>query len=292
MMDLRTILRDATRDLLAHGSPSPRLDAEVLLMRFLQIDRLELILHPERELSPEAVAAFAAWVARRCGGEPVAYITGEKEFWSLTFAVEPAVLIPRPETECLVEEALARCGVSTEPLRIVDVGTGSGAIAVALARELLRAQVLATDLSPRALEVARRNAACHGVAERIEFLPGDLFAGSAGPFDLICSNPPYITDGDYPLLPAGIREFEPKEALIAGPDGTDVLRRIIREGASMLKAGGWMLLEIGEGQKELVEALFREEGFYDNIQLPEGLWRDRPGRHGQKEKRSERWTRW
>ncbi|MDA8124193.1 MAG: peptide chain release factor N(5)-glutamine methyltransferase [Deltaproteobacteria bacterium] len=266
MTELRTILRDTTRDLLACGSPSPRLDAEVLLMHFLKIDRLGLVLHPERRLSEAEATAFAAWVARRCGGEPVAYVTGEKEFWSLTFAVNPAVLIPRPETECLVEEALACCG-SGAASRIIDIGTGSGAIAVALASELPRAQIAATDLSPAALTVARRNAVRHGLAERIEFLQGDLFAEAEGPFDLICSNPPYITDEDYRLLPAGIREFEPQGALIAGPDGLDVLCRIIREGVRRLSPGGTMLLEIGDGQKESVEALFRDGGFYDNIRF-------------------------
>ena len=126
----------------------------------------------------------------------------------------------------------------------------------------------------------------------MEFFQGDLFAAASGAFDIIVSNPPYIPDDVYPLLPAGIREFEPREALIAGPDGTDFHRRIIREGAHRLKAGGWIFLEIGEGQQGLVEALFREAGCYDDDLLPEGLWRDRPGCGGQEKRRSERWTRW
>lgn len=267
MTDIRTILLQTTRDLAACGSPSPRLDAEVLLAQFLKIDRLQLCTHPERELTETEAAGFARWVGRRRGGEPVAYIVGVKEFWSLPLEVNREVLIPRPETECLIEELLERCGREAGDLRIIDVGTGSGAIAIALARELPAARIVATDISPGALEVAGRNAVAHGVAGRLEFLQGDLFASASGTFDCIVSNPPYIPDETYPLLPAGIREFEPRQALIAGPDGTAFHREIIRGGTHRLKAGGWVFLEIGEGQKELVEALFRDEGIYDTIRF-------------------------
>jgi release factor glutamine methyltransferase len=267
MTDIRTILLQTTRDLTASDSPSPRLDAEVLLMRFLKTDRLELLTHPERSLTEREAAGFARWVERRRRGEPVAYIVGEKEFWSLVFHVSREVLIPRPETECLIEEVLERYGRETGGLRIIDIGTGSGAIGIALARELPASRVVATDISQGALEVASLNAVAHGVADRMEFLHGDLFASAPGTFDLIASNPPYIPDEIYPLLPAGIREFEPRQALIAGPDGTAFHREIIREGAHRLKAGGWIFLEIGDGQKELVEALFRDEGIYDTIRF-------------------------
>ncbi|MHB9096243.1 MAG: peptide chain release factor N(5)-glutamine methyltransferase [Syntrophales bacterium] len=267
MTDIRTILLRTTRDLTASGSPSPRLDAEVLLARFLKTDRLQLCMHPERNLTEGEAAGFARWVERRRRGEPVAYIVGVKEFWSLLFEVNCDVLIPRPETECHVEEVLERCGREAGDLRIIDVGTGSGAIGIALARELPAARIVATDISGGALEVARQNAVRHGVAGRMEFLHGDLFASASGTFDCIVSNPPYIPDEVYPLLPAGIREFEPRQALIAGPDGTASHRAIIRGGAHLLKAGGWIFLEIGEGQKELVEALFRDEGIYDTIQF-------------------------
>jgi release factor glutamine methyltransferase len=265
MTDIRTILHRATRDLTAGGSPSPRLDAEVLLMRFLGIDRLQLCLQPERELSQEEAAGFARWVGRRSLGEPVAYILGEKEFWSLRFEISREVLIPRPETECLVELLLRFYRPRGEGLRILDIGTGSGAIAVVLARELPAARVVATDISAGALSVARRNAFSHSVADRVDFFQGDLFAAVSGNFDIICSNPPYIPDVPYGLLPAGIRDFEPRGALIAGPDGMDFHRRIIREGAHRLKAGGRIFLEIGEGQRDQVEALFREEGCYRDI---------------------------
>jgi release factor glutamine methyltransferase len=265
MNDIRTTLHRTTRELVASGSPSARLDAEVLLMRYLKTDRLQLLLHPERELSEEEIAEFNLWVERRRRDEPVAYILGEKEFWSLAFEVGPEVLIPRPETECLIEEALKRCSGGGGDLRIIDIGTGSGAIGVVLAMELPASRVVATDVSPGALEVARRNALRHGVAGRMDFVEGDLFASVAGDFDLIVSNPPYIPDDVYPLLPAGIRDFEPRGALTAGPDGTAFHRRIIREGAGRLAAGGRIFLEIGEGQRGLVEALFAEESCYEEI---------------------------
>jgi release factor glutamine methyltransferase len=265
MIDIRTILRRTTSDLTASGSPSPRLDAEVLLMHLLKTDRLQLLTHPEKVLTEAEVAGYSRWVERRCQGEPVAYIVGEKEFWSLRFEVNREVLIPRPETECLIEEVLGCPAPEADEPRIIDIGTGSGAIGVALAGEILAARVVATDISSGALEVARRNALRHGVDGRMEFFQGDLYAAVSGAFDIIVSNPPYIPDDVYPLLPEGIRTFEPRQALIAGPDGTAFHRRIIREGANRLKAGGWIFLEIGEGQQGLVEALFREAGFYDTI---------------------------
>lgn len=265
MTDIRAALRRAARDLNGSGSPSPRLDAEVLLMRFLRMDRLQLCMQSERELTQEEAAGFARWVERRSLGEPVAYILGDKEFWSLRFEVGREVLIPRPETECLIEEVLRFYRPPGEGLRVLDIGTGSGAIGVVLARELPSARVVATDISPGALAVASRNALAHGVAGRMEFLQGDLFAAVSGDLDIICSNPPYIPESVYDLLPAGIRNFEPRGALIAGPDGLDFHRRIIQEGGHRLKAGGRIFLEIGEGQRDRVEALFLDCGGYDDI---------------------------
>lgn len=265
MTDIQTILKRATQDLAASGSPSPRLDAEVLLMHALQVDRLQLLLHPERELAEAERTAFAAAVARRRRGEPVAYIRGEKEFWSLAFEVSPAVLIPRPDTECLVEAVLARCGDPAGAPRVIDIGTGSGAIAVALARELPAAAIVATDISREALAVARRNAARHGVAGRIAFRCGHLFAAAAGSFDIIVSNPPYIPAGLHPQLPPGVRDFEPRGALVAGGDGLACLREVIGEGVARLRPGGWLCLEIGAEQGEAVAALLREAGGYGEI---------------------------
>ena len=213
----------------------------------------------------EEAAGFARWVERRSLGEPVAYILGDKEFWSLRFEVNREVLIPRPETECLIEEVLRFYRPPGEGLRVLDIGTGSGAIGVVLARELPAARVVATDISPGALAVARRNALSQGVAGRMEFFQGDLFAAVSGDLDIICSNPPYIPEGVYDLLPVGIRNFEPPGALIASPDGVAFHRKIIREGAHRLKAGGRIFLEIGEGQRDRVAALFREEGGYGDI---------------------------
>jgi len=167
MTDIRTILRQATLDIAASGSPTPRLDAEVLLMRYLGIDRLQLCMNPDRELTGGDSDGFACWIGRRVRGEPVAYIVGEKEFWSLRFEVGPGVLIPRPETECLIEEVLRLYRSPGDGLRILDIGTGCGAIAVALAGELPAARIVATDLSPRAVSAARRNALAHGVADRM-----------------------------------------------------------------------------------------------------------------------------
>jgi release factor glutamine methyltransferase len=265
MTDIRTILHRTTRELAAGGSPSPRLDAEVLLMRCLGMDRLQLCMQPERELSQEEIAGFTRWIERRSLSEPVAYILGEKEFWSLRFEVSREVLIPRPETECLIEEVLRFYRPPGEGLRIIDIGTGSGAIGVVLARELPAARVAVTDISPEALAVARRNALSHGVSGRMEFVQGDLFAALSGGFDIVCSNPPYIQKDQYDLLPEGIRNFEPREALMAGPDGVAFHRKIIWEGAHRLKAGGRVFLEIGEGQREAVEALFEENLGYDDI---------------------------
>ncbi|MBU1965478.1 MAG: peptide chain release factor N(5)-glutamine methyltransferase, partial [Proteobacteria bacterium] len=221
MTTIRTILQRAAHDLNLSGSPSARLDAELLLMHGLKIDRLQLCTHPERELTEEDAAAFVERIERRNLGEPVAYIIGEKEFWSLRFEVGREILIPRPETECLIEEILRRYRPPGDGLRILDIGTGSGAIGVVLARELHAARVVAADISAGALAVARRNALAHGVADRVDFFQGDLLAAVSGNFDIICSNPPYIPDVQYGLLPAGIRDFEPRGALIAGPDGMD-----------------------------------------------------------------------
>ncbi|MFZ4439074.1 MAG: peptide chain release factor N(5)-glutamine methyltransferase [Syntrophales bacterium] len=265
MTSIRTILQQTARDLNISGSSSPRLDAELLLMHLLKIDRLLLFTHPERKLSGEETAAFAQRIARRSLGEPVAYILGEKEFWSLRFEVDRGVLIPRPETECLIEELLRSYRPPGEGLRILDIGTGSGAIGIVVARELPEARVVATDISAEALSVARRNAMANGVADRVDFFQGNLLAAVSGKYDIICSNPPYIQDVQYGLLPPGIRDFEPRGALIAGPDGLDFYRRIIREGAHCLKPRGRIFLEIGEGQRSQVEALFREECGYRDI---------------------------
>jgi release factor glutamine methyltransferase len=210
--------------LLAPASESPYLDARVLLGHLLQKDAAYLHAHPGEFLTPCQEQAFWELVRRRRQEEPVAYITGEKEFMGLSLQVNPAVLIPRPETECLVEAALCAAGPSP---RILDLGTGSGAIALSLAFYLPGARVLALDLSPAALRVARHNARRLGLASRVRFLQADLLPPLGQPFHLVVSNPPYIPTGDLAGLPRSVRAFEPREALDGGPDGLAFYRRLL-----------------------------------------------------------------
>ena len=272
-MTLREALTRATRQLDA----SPDLcvgaarDAALLLRHVLGISHAAQLAEPERELTPAQQAAFDAMVLRRLANEPIQYITGEQEFYGLALGVTPAVLIPRPETEQLVEAVLAELD-STQPLRILDVGTGSGAIAIALAHHLPRAHVTAVDLSAAALEVAASNAARHGLTNRIRFVQSDLLdALPPGelPFDFIVSNPPYVPTADRGSLHPQVRDHEPAAALFAGPDGLDVYRRLIPQARAALRPNGILALEIGQGQREAVAALladWNELRFLDDLQ--------------------------
>ncbi len=259
VMNIKTLLARAALDLAHCGSSSPHLDADVFLMHLLKIDRVRLLSHPEQEVSEEDVGVFNRFLQRRMKGEPVSYIVGEKEFWSLLFAVSSDVLVPRPETECLIEEVLRFYPPPGEGLRLCDVGTGSGIIAVVLAKELPLARIVASDISAKALAVAAGNAMRHGVADRIDFVEADILPVDYSLFDVLCSNPPYITDDQYELLPEGIRRFEPRGALIAGRDGLDYYRKVVTVAASCLKAGGRIFLEAGEGQAQAVAALLVRE---------------------------------
>lgn len=244
------------------GVESPRVDAEVLLVHTLKLERIRLYMDFDKPLAVEELATYRALVKRRLTGEPVAYITGQREFWSQTLEVGPAVLVPRPETELLVELALKRCGEERAPV-LADVGTGSGAIAVALASELPGATVYALDCSAEALEVARRNAERHGV--EVTLLQGDLLEplADAGPLDLVVSNPPYVTTAEMEDLPRHVREFEPRGALHAGADGLDIYRRLVPAALDALAPGGHLLLEIGCTQGEAVSGLLEEAGFQE-----------------------------
>lgn len=254
----RDLLTEATRRL-AEISESPRLDAELLLAAALNRPRSHLHAWPERVPEREAATRFAAWLERRLTGEPVAYILGRREFWSLELEVTPDTLIPRPETERLVELALERLPADRS-LAMADLGTGSGAIALALARERPQARIVATDRSPAALTVARRNARRLNVAS-VEFRQGDWCAPLGGErFDLIAANPPYVSVDD-PRWCQGELRFEPPAALVAGEDGLEALRSIIAQAPEHLKPGGWLLLEHGYDQGETVPALLRERGF-------------------------------
>ena len=236
-------------------------DAEHLLLHVLARPRSWLFAHADDAVTATEAAAFRALVERRAQGEPVAYLTGTQGFWSLELAVTPATLIPRPETERLVELALERLPAGVA-VRVADLGTGSGAIALAIARERPQAQVIATDASAAALDVARANAERNRV-RNVQFRQGDWLAPLAGErFDLIASNPPYIADGD-PHLSAGDLRFEPPTALSSGADGLDAIRVIVRDARAMLQPGGWLLLEHGWDQGDAVRALLQGGGYGD-----------------------------
>ncbi len=238
-----------------------RVDAQALLLHVLERPPSWLLSHADASLSPMQQSAFAALLARREVGEPVAYLTGRRGFWTLDLEVTPATLIPRPETERLVELSLERIAPDVEA-RIADLGTGSGAIALAIASERPRARVIATDASSAALAVARRNAERHGIAH-VEFREGSWFGPLAGErFDLIASNPPYIEAGD-PHLAEGDLRFEPMSALASGGHGLEDIREIIAGAPAHLARGGWLLLEHGWRQGEAVRALFDAAGFID-----------------------------
>ena len=222
-------------------------------MHALDRDRAYLLTHPKARLTSEQSALYEAWLKRRARHEPIQYITGEQEFFGLKFRVTPDVLIPRPETEHLVEAALARVDRDA-PLLIADIGTGSGAIAVALAHALPLARVTALDISPAALAVARGNAENHSVLDRIRFCESDLLEAVAGEsFDMIVSNPPYVAVDE--VLDPQVRDYEPASALFAGATGLDVYRRLIPQAQTSLELGDWLLLEIGHGQREALARL-------------------------------------
>jgi len=267
-MTIRQAIRDAERRLKQKKYLSPGLDAEILLAACLGMERTGLFRDMDRPVASQEMQSFNDIVERRLRGEPVAYIVGRKEFWSLDLKVSPAVLVPRPETEILVQAVLetARRPGKAAPC-ILEIGTGSGAISVALARELQSARIVSTDLSLAALGIARENAASHGVADRIFFLVCNLLEPFCGSFDMIASNPPYLSESEYEGLPGEIREFEPKGALLAGPEGTEFNRTIIRHAGVHLKDGGWLFLEIGFDQKDAVQALLVQSGHYDSVRV-------------------------
>ncbi|MBT9331147.1 peptide chain release factor N(5)-glutamine methyltransferase [Paracidobacterium acidisoli] len=265
MATLRTVLSEGAARL-AH-LPTGRRDTELLLLRAVGRDRAWLLTHPDEEISQEHIDCYQAWIRRRAAQEPVQYILGEQEFYGLRFRVTPDVLIPRPETEHLVEALLARVSRDAA-LRVADVGTGSGAIAVALAHVLPRAQVTALDISQAALAVAQGNAQAHGVEERMRFLPSDLLGAVQGErFDAVVSNPPYIASGE--LLETQVRDYEPHTALFAGATGLDIYERLIPQAREALAAGGWLMLEMGHGQREALTGLlagWSDVEFVDDLQ--------------------------
>jgi len=243
------------------GIDSPRLEAEILLACALGIRRIDLYVRHDQIVDDAGRARFRDMVRRRQEGCPTAHIVGKKEFYSLDFAVSPATLIPRPDTELLVDEALRQAKPLTDPL-IADIGTGTGCVAVALAHRLPKARIVAVDISPEALETARGNATRLGVADRVDFRLGDLLAPLAGlrP-DLIVSNPPYIPTNYIAGLDPGVRDHEPALALDGGPDGLRVIERLAEQALSLLAPGGRLLVEIGAGQEEGARGVLTRAGF-------------------------------
>ena len=249
------------------GIESPRVNAELLLRKALKIDQVEVYLYPDRALTQPQFASYKSLISRRIRGEPTQYILGSREFWSLDLRVTPEVLIPRPETELLVEETLKifKDGRDLD-LRFMEVGTGSGAIAIAMAKELKRCTIVAEDISWEAILLARENARIHGVSGRIRFLVGNLFSAlkeGESRLDLVLSNPPYIPSSKIERLPREIAEFEPRVALDGGADGLAFFRRIVMGAPSFLRDGGWLMLELGEEQSGAVAEMIRDTGSFE-----------------------------
>jgi release factor glutamine methyltransferase len=247
------------------------MNAELLLRFTLDVDRAYLYAHPERELTADEQTRYDAALAQRAHGVPAQYITGHQEFWGMDFIVNPAVLIPRPETEHVIEAVLARVGRAPSPagLHIVDVGTGSGCVALALAKELPKAEIHATDISPAALEVACANAARYQLENRIHFRETDLLHSmEPASFDFVVSNPPYVGESEQDQVQLEVRKFEPRNAVFAGSTGLEVIERLIPQAQSVLKPGGWLIMEISgtiaEGVKNLLSS-------WDEVQITKDL---------------------
>jgi len=275
---LRDALTAAVNRLTAATVPSPRMNAELLLMFTLDCDRAYLFAHPERELNVAEQTRYDEALTERAGGVPAQYITGHQEFWGMDLIVTPAVLIPRPETEHVIETVLqllglgqARLGRAPSPaaLRLIDVGTGSGCIALALAKELPQAEIHATDISSAALEIASANAARHQLEGRVRFHETDLLPGlEPGAFDMVVSNPPYVGESEEDQVQLEVRKFEPRQAVFAGPTGLEVIARLIPQARDTLKPGGWLVMEIGGTIADEVRRLLAD---WNDVQVTNDL---------------------
>jgi release factor glutamine methyltransferase len=264
---LREIINKAAAKLHAAGIASARFDTEILLSHVANKDRAWLITHMYDTLTDETTEAFESAVRRRIQREPLQYIVGKQEFWALDFVVTPDVLIPRPETELAVEWALAVVGPTNKHVTIVDLCTGSGCIAVSLARALGKSRIFATDKSAKAISVARINASNHGVSDRVLFLEGDLFQpleslDIRSGVDIIVSNPPYVPSGDYHTLQPEVRDYEPAMALIAGPQGIEMHEKILKAAPDYLKPRGTLIMEMGLGQANMLVEIMRASDAY------------------------------
>jgi release factor glutamine methyltransferase len=273
------MLQEAVQNLRGAGVPTARLDAEILLARAAGRKREDLIAHPEVRLSPEVRYRYQVFVERRERGEPVSYILGCKEFWSLELKVDPAVLIPRPETEILVSETLRRLPTETpgdrkDQMRLVlDLGTGSGNVALALAKERADLWVVATDISQAALHVAQENVGSVGLPNRVALVSANWLEafGTGRFFEAVVSNPPYIRERDWDTLDVQTLSYEPRTALTAGEDGLDAYRVIVRNAPGVLWPGGWLMLEIGMDQAEEVRGLMEDSNAYEDVEVIQDL---------------------
>jgi len=270
---IQPLLNTTAEYLARKGVDHPRLNAEVLLAHLLECRRIDLYLRFDQPLSDEELSGYREVIRRRARREPLQYIRGVQEFWSLDFEVGPGVLIPRSETEILLDRALALVREGQAPgggaPRVLDLGTGSGVIAVCIAREIPGARVWASDLLPVALETARRNARKHGVEERIQFLRGDLlapFREGPGGFDLILSNPPYVGSEEFVDLEPEVRDYEPRQALDGGPGGLEIVRRILWDAPARLSPGGRLLVEMDPGQVDEAQQTADATGAYGRLE--------------------------
>lgn len=269
-MNIADLLTNAIARLSAAGVPDPRVDAQWLLAELLNCRRGDLQLSADQELPDDSIQHFHTMIQRRVKREPLQYILGYEEFYGHRFIVNPAVLIPRPETEQLIDLALALC--ASGPKHILDIGTGSGCIAITLALANPQAELTAIDLSVDALRVARDNARHHGVDENIRLLAADLFHIDApGPFDLIVSNPPYVEAAGWNTVQPEVREFEPVQALLAGDDGLDIIRRIIAESPRYLRNDGSLILEFGRGQEQLIAQIIDDSPTFTQYAFAQDL---------------------
>ena len=279
-MTVLDILNSTTRELKDRRIENPRLNAELLMARSMNVSREGLYVGLHGELGEKEKKEVEQLLQRRISGEPLQYILGQQEFWSTRFKVDTRVLIPRPETELLVEQALSmlsKISLERRPV-VLDIGTGSGALAISLAREWGNIRIFASDISGQALILAKENARSSGVLEKIDFVNGDLFSPftEGETFDLILSNPPYIRRSEMGHLAREIRDFEPAIALDGGEDGLDYYRKIVSQAPSYLRNGGWLLLETGQGQNGKVSEMMEETGLFagtDSVRDLSGIGR-------------------
>lgn len=269
-MNIADAISSASKRLDTAGVADPRRESASLLALALDKPNTFLIAHPEYELTTDESALFESHFARREKREPLQYIAGKQEFYGLDFEVTPAVLIPRPETEILVEEAIKELTKLDNP-RFCEIGVGSGCISVSILANAPNATAVATDISAEAIKVARRNAKRHNVADRLTLIEGDLFTGVDGKFDMIVSNPPYVPDNDLEEMQPEVRDFEPHSALFSGSDGLDIIRKIVEQSREHLNSNGFLLMEIGIGHSgDLIEqfdpSIWKEPNFLSDLQ--------------------------